>query len=101
MIVITIFSLVCRHKKIVMNKNSPQISIAKVFWYYLSYLICGLFSHYNDFVVHVFQQKLTSNLVEEPTCVIPTSSIFFIEGDVNEREHLSKLLLCIIVLILL
>ncbi|KAK4024302.1 hypothetical protein OUZ56_009685 [Daphnia magna] len=31
----------------------------------------------------------TSNLVEEPTSVTPTSCISFIEGDVNEREHLN------------
>ena len=44
----------------------------------------------------------TSNLVKEPTSVTPiTSSSFFIEEEPNEREHLSKLLLCIIVFILL
>ena len=47
------------------------------------YTICGLFSHYNSLLYQV------------------TSSSFFIEEEPNEREHLSKLLLCIIVFILL
>ncbi|KAK4021330.1 hypothetical protein OUZ56_003247 [Daphnia magna] len=31
----------------------------------------------------------TSNLAEEPTSVTPTSSSFFIEEELNEREHLN------------
>ncbi|EFX65448.1 hypothetical protein DAPPUDRAFT_333175 [Daphnia pulex] len=57
-----------RHKKIVMCKN----------------VIPHRFP-----LLKSFATTSTSNLVEEPTSVIPISSIFFIEGDVNEREHLN------------
>ncbi|XP_045026432.1 uncharacterized protein LOC116923193 isoform X1 [Daphnia magna] len=57
-----------RHKKILMNKN----------------VIPHIFP-----LLKSLATTSTSNLVEEPTSVTPTSCISFIEGDVNEREHLN------------
>ncbi len=42
----------------------------------------------------------TPNLVEEPSSVTPTCSSFLIE-ELNEREHLSKLLLHTVVFVFL
>ena len=92
-----------RHKKIVMNKNviPHRVSLLQSFCIYLLYIICGLFSHYNDLLYMYFSNNQYIQFSRRTNKCYTNIQHFFIEGDLNEREHLSKLLLCVIVFILL